>query len=81
MSAEELQAENARLKAEVERLRASSFVTSVPAALYERLVHRIEALREAGDGLWYCLRHKGAVSPEERNDAVQEWTEARDNLK
>jgi hypothetical protein len=77
MSAEELQAENARLKAEVERLRASSFVTSVPAALYERLVHRIEALREAGDGLWYCLRHKGAVSPEERNDAAQEWQEAR----
>ena len=78
MSAEELQAENARLKAEIERLRASSFVTSVPAALYERLVHRIEALREAGDDLWYCLRHKGAVSPEERNDAVQEWQEARD---
>ena len=42
---------------------------------------RIEALREAGDGLWYCLRHKGAVSPEERNDYLVEWTEARDNLK
>ena len=34
----------ARLKAEVERLRASSFVTAVPVEQYERL-------REAGDAL------------------------------
>ena len=30
--------ENARLKAEVERLRASSFVTAVPVEQYERVV-------------------------------------------
>jgi hypothetical protein len=42
---------------------------------------RIEGLREAGDGLWYCLRHKGAISPEERNDYLAEWIETRDNLK
>jgi len=36
--------ENARLKAEVERLRASSFVTAVPVEQYERL-------RKAGDEL------------------------------
>jgi len=81
MSAEELQAENARLKAEVERLRASSFVTAVPSEHYEAQRRRIEALREAGDGLWYCPRHKGAVSPEERNDYLVEWTEARDGIK
>jgi hypothetical protein len=81
MSAEELQAENARLKAEVERLRALSFVTAVPSEHYEAQRRRIEALREAGDGLWYCLRHKGAVSPEERNDYLVEWTEARDGIK
>jgi len=34
----ELKAENARLKAEVERLRASSFVTAVPAHQYECIV-------------------------------------------
>jgi len=32
-----LQAENARLKAEVERLRSASFVTAVPSEQYERL--------------------------------------------
>jgi len=42
--AKELEAENARLKAEVERLRASSFVTAVPVEQYERL-------RKAGDAM------------------------------
>lgn len=41
---------------------------------------QIKALREAGDALWYCVRHTAAVSPEERADAVEEWQEARDNL-
>ena len=57
-----LETDNARLKAEVERLRASSFVTAVPSEHYEAQRRRIEALREAGDGLWYCLRHRDAVS-------------------
>ena len=74
-------AEFLRLKAEVERLRASSFVTAVPVEHYEAQRHRIEALREAGDGLWYCLRHRDAVSPEERNDYIMEWTETRDGIK
>jgi hypothetical protein len=43
--------------------------------------HTIAALREAGDGLWYCLRHRAAISPDERNDAIIEWTETRDGLK
>ena len=34
----DLAAENARLKAEVERLRSSSFVTAVPVEQYERVV-------------------------------------------
>ena len=34
----ELNKENARLKTEVERLRASSFVTAVPVEHYERVV-------------------------------------------
>ena len=33
-----LQAENVRLKSEVERLRSSSFVTAVPVEQYERVI-------------------------------------------
>ena len=40
----EVSEENARLKAEVERLRAASFVTAVPVEEYERL-------RKAGDAM------------------------------
>lgn len=39
-----LQSENARLKAEVERLRSSSFVTAVPIEQYERLVKAGDAV-------------------------------------
>ena len=44
-------AENARLKAEVERLRASSFVTAVPVEEYEKLKAEVERLRKAGDAM------------------------------
>jgi hypothetical protein len=54
-----LEAENARLKAEVERLR-----------------HRCQALREAGDDLWYCIRHRD-FDP----DATETWQEVRADLK
>ena len=37
----------ARLKAEVERLRASSFVTAVPVEQYERLVKAGDELRDS----------------------------------
>ena len=40
----------ARLKAEVERLRASSFVTAVPVEQYERVVKAGDAMAEA---MWY----------------------------
>lgn len=33
---------------------------------------RIDALREAGDDLWYALRHK-----EYDSDAVEDWKEIR----
>ena len=38
--------ENARLKAEVERLRASSFVTAVPVEEYEKLKAEVERLTD-----------------------------------
>jgi cell division protein FtsB len=43
--------DNLRLKAEVERLRASSFVTAVPVEEYEKLKAENERLRKAGDEL------------------------------
>ena len=70
--------EIAELKAEVARLRAASFVTAVPAALYERLKHRAEGLREAGDELWFCLRHTKRLSHAEIQEAVEDWQVARD---
>lgn len=44
-----LQEENARLKAEVERLRASSFVTAVPVEQYERVVKAGDAMAKVID--------------------------------
>ena len=42
----------AELKAENERLRASSFVTAVPSEEYEKLKAENERLREAGDAMY-----------------------------
>ena len=43
-------------------------------ATIKRLEERVSALREAGDDLWYCLRHRN----EDPADAIEEWTEVRD---
>jgi hypothetical protein len=60
----ELEAENARIKAEVERLRASSFVTAVPVEQYERLVKAGDALYESkigyyGEQILEDMKHHG----------------------
>ena len=57
----------ASLKAEVERLRASSFVTAVPVEQYERL-------REAGD------RMAAALNGEYNHElpCVEEWNAAKE---
>ena len=70
--------EIAELKAEVVRLRASSFVTAVPVEQYERVKHRAEGLREAGDELWFCLRHTKSLSHAEIQEAVEDWQYMRD---
>ncbi len=35
-----------------------------------------ESLREAGDEIWYCYRHREPLA-----DAIADWVEARDGLK
>ena len=46
-----LHSDYARLKAEVERLRASSFVTAVPFEEYEKLKAEVERLKEENEVL------------------------------
>lgn len=60
-----LHKECVRLKAEVERLRASSFVTAVPSEHYERVI-------KAGDAMAKNLSHINW------NICVQEWNAAKE---
>ena len=59
--------ENARLKAEVERLRASSFVTAVPFEHYDRLV-------KAGDAMVNALLYEDGESCKE----IADWNAAKE---
>lgn len=70
MTIEQLKAENARLKAEVERLRASSFVTAVPVEQYERVI-------EAGDALAREICILGPVDDKEMK-AIEAWNAAKE---
>ena len=48
-------------------------------ARIKQLEERLEGMREAGDQLWYCIRHAKRIDPSELVDAVQEWQEARNH--
>jgi hypothetical protein len=48
-------------------------------ARIRQLEERLEGMREAGDQLWYCVRHAQRIHPEELIEAVEEWKEARNN--
>jgi hypothetical protein len=48
-------------------------------ARIRQLEERVEGIREAGDQLWYCIRHAKRIDPSELVDAVQEWQEARNH--
>ena len=64
--------EIARLKAEVERLRASSFVTAVPVEQYERVV-------KAGDDLVEALKDMDAITDMDSNHPeVAAWNAAKE---
>jgi hypothetical protein len=50
---------------------------SAKDARIRQLEESLEAMREAGDALWYCFRHAQTVEPEQLLDAVRDWQEAR----
>jgi 23S rRNA pseudoU1915 N3-methylase RlmH len=48
-------------------------------ARIRQLEERLEGMREAGDAIWYCVRHANRVDPAELQDAIEEWKEARNH--
>lgn len=43
----------------------------------KELQSKVDALRELGDALWYCLRHRHIITKSEIEEAVEEWMEYR----
>jgi predicted nucleic acid-binding Zn-ribbon protein len=52
-------------------------ITTLKAEVH-RLKHRAEGLREAGDELWFCIRHAKRLSHAEVQEAVEDWQDMRD---
>lgn len=48
-------------------------------ARVRQLEERLEAMREAGDAIWYCVRNAKTVKPEELIEAIDGWQEARNH--
>jgi hypothetical protein len=48
-------------------------------ARIRQLEGRLEAMREAGDAIWYCVRNATSVAPEELIAAISDWQEARNH--
>ena len=45
----------------------------------KQLEERLEGMREAGDQLWYCVRHAQRIHADELIEAIEEWQEARNH--
>jgi multidrug resistance efflux pump len=86
-----LAAKEARIKqleADVERLKKFNDEALAHIAKEERKSRECldmaqaeaERLREAGDELWYCLRHPDRISKEDIQEAVEDWREARNDI-
>ena len=48
-------------------------------ARIKQLEERLEGMREAGDAIWYCVRHAKRVDPAEILEAIEDWQEARNH--
>jgi hypothetical protein len=47
-------------------------------AKVEALRKSVSALSEAGDDLWYAIRHYGRQDKSERLDSIEDWIYAKD---
>ena len=54
-------------------------VIAAKDARIKQLEERLEGMREAGDQLWYCVRHAQRIHADELVDALEEWQEARNH--
>ena len=70
-----LKTENAQLQAQVERLKAE---TERLLYLFNQANLKNDGLREAGDELWYCLRHTKRLTPADVQEAVEDWIAAKE---
>jgi chromosome segregation ATPase len=68
----QLQTSNELVAAKATILRLESEVKKLNEELEARKTIQ-STLREAGDDLWYCLRHR----KEDPTDAIEEWQEVR----
>jgi hypothetical protein len=48
-------------------------------ARIKQLEERLEGMREAGDQLWYCVRHAQRIHADELIEAIEDWQEARNH--
>jgi predicted peroxiredoxin len=48
-------------------------------ARIKQLEERLEAMREAGDELWYCVRHAKRIDADQLLEAIEDWQEARNH--
>ena len=48
-------------------------------ARIRQLEERLEGMREAGDQLWYCIRHAKRIDADEVKEAIEGWQEARNH--
>jgi len=48
-------------------------------ARIQQLEERLEGMREAGDQLWYCVRHAQRIHADELIEAIEDWQEARNH--
>ena len=48
-------------------------------ARIRQLEERLEGMREAGDQLWYCVRHAQRIHADELIEAIEDWQEARNH--
>ena len=48
-------------------------------ARIKQLEERLEGMREAGDALWYCVRHAQRIHADELIEAIEDWQEARNH--